>query len=100
MTLRTTRKLKAALLDKLDDQYPAIVEIASRNIPRVEARLSGDSEFAYLNRWREALANKDALRQLIADQSDDGLSAWQVAPLMGVFTPQECWEILRRRSGE
>jgi hypothetical protein len=95
MTLRTTQKLKTALLDKLDDQHPRIAEVALRNIPQIESRLSGDIEFAYLHRWREALSDKDALRQLISDNSDDGLSAWQVAPFAGVFTPQERWEILR-----
>jgi hypothetical protein len=95
MTLRTTQRLKTALLDRLDEQYPHIVEVASRNIPQIESRLSGDIEFAYLRKWREALSDKDALGQMIADNSDDGLSAWQVAPFMGVFTSQERWEILR-----
>jgi hypothetical protein len=40
MTLRTTRRLKAALLDRLDDQYPRIVKLALRNIPQIESRLS------------------------------------------------------------
>ncbi|MDR1088486.1 MAG: hypothetical protein LBL23_04370 [Coriobacteriales bacterium] len=95
MTLRTTQKLKTALLDRLDDQYSFIVELALRNIPQIESRLSGDIEFAYLQKWRDALPHRDDLRQLIADNSDDGLSAWQLAPFAGVFTPQERWEILR-----
>jgi hypothetical protein len=99
MTLRTTHKLKTALLQKVDEQYPLVVEVAVRNLPRVREKVSGAVEFAYLDTWQNALTDKEALRRLIEDETDEGLSLWQLAPFAGIFTPQERWDILRRESG-
>jgi hypothetical protein len=93
--MRTTHKLKTALLQKVDAQYPVVVEVALRNISRVREKISGSAEFAYLDAWQDALSDKAKLKELISDESVEGLSCWQVAPFAGVFTPQERWDILR-----
>jgi hypothetical protein len=99
MTLRTTHKLKTALLRKVDEQYPLVLEVAERNIPKVRERISGTVEFAYLDAWQEALSSRADLKRLIKDETDEGLSLWQLAPFAGVFTPQERWDILRKEPG-
>jgi hypothetical protein len=96
MTMRTTHKLKTALLQKVEEQYPFVVEVALNNIPKVREHISGSIEFAYLSAWQDALSDKTKLKELISDESVEGLSCWQVAPFAGVFTPQERWDILRR----
>lgn len=95
MTLRTTLKLKQALLEKLDEQYPSVVSIAQQNIEKGRQRLSSEIELQYLDDWSSALSEKTALARMIEDTSVEGLSAWQVAPFAGVFTPKERWLILR-----
>ncbi|MDR2109334.1 MAG: hypothetical protein LBP28_07760 [Coriobacteriales bacterium] len=96
MTLRTTHRLKRALLKKVDSSYPQVVAVARRNLPRLRSTVSGAVEYAYLDNWENALGDKATLRALIGDESDEGLSAWQVAPFAGVFSPRERWDILRR----
>jgi hypothetical protein len=98
MTMRTTHRLKRALLEKVDSGYPQMVAVARRNLPRLRGKVSGAVEHAYLDAWARALDDRAELRALIDDESDEGLSAWQVAPFAGVFTPRERWDILRQDS--
>ena len=95
MTYRTTMRLKTALLAKVDEQYTLVVDIAKSNIEGIRQRLSGDIELAYLDSWERALADKEQLKQMIADTSDEGLSSWQIAPFNRMFTAKERWLILK-----
>ncbi|MDR1421541.1 MAG: hypothetical protein LBI64_01590 [Coriobacteriales bacterium] len=97
MTLRTTHKLKLALSDKLASEAPELVAVAQRNIPKMRARVSGEIQQRYLDIWEQALGNTSELQALILDESDEGLSVWQLAPFAGAFTPQERYYILRRK---
>ena len=92
---KTTHRLKTALLRKVDSDYPYVVEVGMSNIPAVRDKISGDIMHRYLDYWADALHDKKKLKILIADESDYGLSLWQIAPFAGVFTPQERWAILR-----
>jgi len=98
MTLRTTMKLKEAMLLKTEEQYPQFVPIAKRNIETTKQRISGEIELKYLENWNKALSDKEALKRMIADTSDEGMSHWQLAPFAGIFTPEERWLILRKES--
>ena len=95
MTLRTTLRLKHAMLDKVDKQYPLVVDIARQNIEKSKQNISGDIQFEYLNCWGNALSDKETLIRMIEDTSEEGLSAWQVAPFAGVFSSEERWLILK-----
>jgi hypothetical protein len=55
-------------LQKLDTQYPFVVCVAQRNIPKIRQKISGSIEFAYLDAWQQALNNKDHLIEMIADE--------------------------------
>ena len=96
MTLRTTLKLKEALLNKVDEQYSDVVSIAQQNIAKSRQHVSGSIMHAYLDAWSVALSDKETLKEMISDTTDEGLSIWQVAPFAGVFSPKERWQILRK----
>jgi hypothetical protein len=95
MTLRTTHRLKQALLLKYDADPRFVVDVARRNIPKIQSSVTGSVEMAYVQRWTDALSNASAMKSLIADETSDGLSAWQLAPFAGVFTAKERWQILK-----
>ena len=88
------------MLQRIDADYPSVVAVGLSNIPRVREKISGSLMHQYLDRWSDALHDKETLRNLVADESDLGLSLWQIAPFAGVLSAQERWAILRGDSDE
>ena len=92
---QTTIKLKAATLAKIETDYPLVVEIARKNIPKISNTISGDVFHKYLSQWEGALADKHMLMALVADNTAYGLDMWQINPFTGIFSPKERWSILK-----
>ena len=92
---QTTIKLKAATLEKIKTDYPFVVGVAKKNIPKIRKTVSGDVLQQYLSKWEDALADKGMLTTLVADNTAYGLDMWQINPFTGIFTPKERWAILR-----
>jgi len=92
----TSIKLKAATLEKIDEDYFFVVEVASRNISKISKNISGEVLHRYLTEWENALSNKDVLKSIVSDNTELGFDMWQINPFTGIFTPKERWDILRR----
>jgi len=92
---QTSIKLKAATLEKIETDYPFVVEVAKKNIPKISKNISGDVLHKYLTEWEAALSDKRMLMTLVADNTTYGFDLWQINPFTGIFSPQERWDILR-----
>jgi len=92
---QTSIKLKAATLEKIESEYSFVVEIAKKNIPKINQNINGAVLNEYLSIWEDALADKSVLKDLVADNSDYGFDMWQINPFTGIFSPKERWNILR-----
>ena len=92
---KTSIKLKAATLEKIESEYSFVVAIARKNIPKISQSISGDVLDDYLSKWEDALSDKSMLMTLVADNSDYGFDMWQINPFTGIFSPKERWSILR-----
>ncbi|MCL2655626.1 MAG: hypothetical protein FWD65_08080 [Coriobacteriia bacterium] len=95
MVNNTSHKIKMAMLAKTDSDYPLVVEVARKNLPKVRAHISGSLMYEYLNQWEKALSDKEQLKKLIADESSFGYDLWQINPFCGVFSQKERLRILR-----
>ena len=92
---QTSIKLKAATLKKIESDYPFVISVAKRNIPKLRDSISGNVMHQYLSTWEDALMDKDTLLSVVADQSVYGFDLWQINPFTGIFTPKERWDVLR-----
>jgi len=100
MSEHTTRLLKRSLLSKLDNdaEYAHVITTARKNLPRFYNSVRGHMSRVYLDTWRDALDDREKLKALVDDMSTEGLSLWQLAPFVGVWTPRERWDVLRSES--
>ena len=92
---RTSVKLKAATLKKIESDYSFVVEVAKKNIPRISQTISGNVLHSYLSKWEDALLDKYMLMAIVSDNSGYGFDMWQINPFTGIFSPKERWSILR-----
>jgi len=98
MNSTTSHKLKVATLRKIDSDYPLVVEVATRNIPKVRARISGDIMQKYLSEWQVALDDRLHLKQWLQMRAFVAMTCGKLILSLGYLLPKSAGQYLRQRA--